>query len=508
MSGPFGIPLAVLTDSYKATHPFLYPDAAQMTAYGEFRCSYNNDKEDHRIVFYGIRHIIEQLVVKPWTELDVQRADDFFKTHNAGFTPFPFPKDLFLKFIREHNGYFPVKIEALPEGTVCHPHTPVYQITTTGDYAPLATFLETILTMVWYPSTVATLSRRVRDVIEQFYEETVDEKDYGSLESRLHDFGFRGCTSVEQAVIGGAAHLLNFRGTDTLPAAYHVQYHWNEGQPIGTSVPATEHSVMMSYATEREAVLHMIEKFGTGAFACVLDSYDYARALSEILPSIATEKLSKGGFMVLRPDSGDPIEVVLMALRAGEKVFGVDINSKGYKVLRGCGVIQGDAVTYDSLQHILAAVKGAGYATNNVAFGMGGGLLQRMNRDTMGFATKLSHIVYPDGSDRNVMKTPKEARSKTSLPGEFYVKRDEQQRIKVYPKSRTPNAVVPDDNIFEVVYDHGPVADHHWDTFNVVRERVATQWSQAPKQHDPISDALHERIINVEAVQAQNRTRI
>jgi nicotinamide phosphoribosyltransferase len=68
-----------------------------MTAYGEFRCAYNNDKEDHRIVFYGIRHIIEQLVAKPWTELDVQRADDFFKTHNTGFTPFPFPKDLFLK---------------------------------------------------------------------------------------------------------------------------------------------------------------------------------------------------------------------------------------------------------------------------------------------------------------------------------------------------------------------------------------------------------------------------
>ncbi|RKP24499.1 nicotinate phosphoribosyltransferase family-domain-containing protein [Syncephalis pseudoplumigaleata] len=280
----------------------------------------------------------------------------------------------------------------------------------------------------------------------------------------------------------------------------------------------------------------MVEKFGSGAFACVLDSYDYARALSEILPSIATEKLAKGGFMVLRPDSGDPVEVVLMALRAGEKVFGADVNDKGYKVLRGCGVIQGDAVTYDSLRHILAAVKQAGYAANNVAFGMGGGLLQRMNRDTMGFATKLSHIVYPDGSDRNVMKTPKEARSKTSLPGEFYLKRDEQQvgqtaspyqmvrlalsmlmlmtmtttvqHIKVYPKPHELDAPAPRDNLFEVVYDHGPVADHRWDTFNVVRERVASEWRQAPKRHDPISSALYERIVAVEAAQAQNRTHI
>lgn len=120
-----------------------------MVAYGEFRGPYEKDTTDERLVVYGIRYIIENYVARPWTTWDVEMADKFFQTHNAGYTKFPFPKDLFLKFIKENNGYFPVKIEALPEGTVVHPHVPVYQITATGEYSRLVTFLETILTMVW-----------------------------------------------------------------------------------------------------------------------------------------------------------------------------------------------------------------------------------------------------------------------------------------------------------------------------------------------------------------------
>jgi len=120
-----------------------------MVAYGEFRTPFEHDKEDERIVFYGIRYVIENYVARPWTLWDVEMADRFFQTHNAGNSVFPFPKDLFLKFIRENRGYFPVKIESLPEGSVIFPHVPVYQITATGDYSRLVTFLETVLTMVW-----------------------------------------------------------------------------------------------------------------------------------------------------------------------------------------------------------------------------------------------------------------------------------------------------------------------------------------------------------------------
>ena len=120
-----------------------------MVAYGEFRTPFEHDKEDERIVFYGIRYVIENYVARPWTLWDVEMADRFFQTHNAGNSVFPFPKDLFLKFIRENRGYFPVKIESLPEGSVIFPHVPVYQITATGEYSRLVTFLETVLTMVW-----------------------------------------------------------------------------------------------------------------------------------------------------------------------------------------------------------------------------------------------------------------------------------------------------------------------------------------------------------------------
>ncbi|GFH17266.1 uncharacterized protein HaLaN_13860, partial [Haematococcus lacustris] len=125
----------------------------------------------------------------------------------------------------------------------------------------------------------------------------------------------------------------------------------------------------------------MIEHFGTGVFACVMDSYDYAKALSEVLPSIAAKKVERGGYLVLRPDSGDPMEAVLMALVAADRVFGSDVNSKGYRVLRGCGVIQGDGIDIDVMRKIAGAIEAAGYAADNVAYGMGGGLLQKVVYD-------------------------------------------------------------------------------------------------------------------------------
>ena len=197
-----------------------------MVAYGEFRGSFAKDPEDSRFVFYGMRYLVENYLV-PWTEHDVEMAAAFYATHNAGFQPFPFPKDLFLKFVRENNGYFPVRIEALPEGTVANVHVPVYQIFAEKEYARLITFLETILTQCWYPSTVATLSRRTRDLIEEGFKQTVDDEDMWQIPYKLHDFGFRGCTCVEQSVIGGCAHLLSFSGSDTMVSARA------EGRPPG-----------------------------------------------------------------------------------------------------------------------------------------------------------------------------------------------------------------------------------------------------------------------------------
>ncbi|KAF9938255.1 hypothetical protein BGZ67_000341 [Mortierella alpina] len=522
---PLSIPLAVLTDSYKVTHPFMYPRAQKMVAYGEMRQAYDKDPNDNRIVFYGIRYLIENYIAKKWTLQDVAQAEVFFSTHNAGFTGFPFPKDLFLKIVNEHDGYFPVKIEALPEGTACHAHVPAFQITAEGEMSRLVTYLETLLTMIWYPITVATLSRRSRDLIQAAYDKSVEQDQYWSLESRLHDFGFRACTSIEHSVIGGTAHLLNFTGSDTMSAAFYAQFQLNGGDPVASSIPASEHSVMTAFRTEKEAMEAMISAFGEGVFACVMDSYDYQHALDTVLPSVASFKLEKGGFLVLRPDSGDIVESVLLGLRAAEKVFGCDVNKKGYKVIRGCGVIQGDGVSYQSLAKILEAVLAEGYAAQNCAFGMGGGLLQKLNRDTMSFATKLCHIVYEDGTKRDVMKHPKTDADKISLPGILDVVRNEQGIPMVYP--RAESGIPHKDNILQVVYNHGkvplsstattsstftpatsasesvgsaaltlssPDSLHAWPKFSDIKARVQKEWEGLPKTFDPISSALREKI--------------
>jgi nicotinic acid phosphoribosyltransferase len=344
--GTFGIPLGIMTDSYKAAHFEMYPEAQKMVAYGEFRAPYKDLKNtEGRFVSYGMRYLIDTYLNRRWTNEDVDRARDFYATHNIGNTKFPFPEHLFRKFIKENKGYFPVKIQALRDGTVAHIHTPVYQISAHGEYSRLVTYLETVLTHIWYPSSVATLSRKCRDLIGAAFKTSVDEENMGVLDSRLHDFGFRGCSCLEQAVLGGSAHLLSFDGSDTMPASYYVQYHLNNGRPVGTSIPASEHSVMTAFSKEKEAFAHMIELYGDNIFSVVMDSYDYERALNEIVPSLKDQVLKKGGFMVYRPDSGDPIEAVVQGLRAAEATFGATTNSKGYKVVNTVGVLQGDGIS-------------------------------------------------------------------------------------------------------------------------------------------------------------------
>eukprot|EP01121_Diplochlamys_sp_Union-15-3_P002672 TRINITY_DN1239_c0_g1_i1.p1 TRINITY_DN1239_c0_g1~~TRINITY_DN1239_c0_g1_i1.p1 ORF type:complete len:499 (-),score=88.04 TRINITY_DN1239_c0_g1_i1:113-1609(-) len=490
------IPLGVLTDSYKAGHFEQYPEAKKMVCYGEFRGPFEKDKTDSRFVWFGIRYIVQTYLERKWTKDDVENAEKFYQTHNAGFKKFPFPKDLFMKFVTENDGWFPIKLETLPEGTCANVRVPVYQITADGEYSRLCTFFETVLTQVWYPTCVATLSRRTKDLIEASFKKTVDDELQWLLESRLHDFGFRGTTCVEQSILGGSAHLLNFGGSDTMPACYYVQYHLNNGKPIGTSIPATEHSVMTSWATETAAIKNMIDKYGGtgGIYACVLDSYDYKNALTKIIPDIAHYKSDKGSsILVMRPDSGDPVECVMDALKAGEAVGGVTLNKKGYKVVNGFNVIQGDGINIHTVEQIIKAFEKEKFSAQNVAYGMGGGLLQRVNRDTMSFATKLNFIRYADGKDRDIMKKPLTDPTKISYPGILQVKLVDGKPT-VFPRGPEDH-VDPKQNLLKVVYDKKKL-DGVWDDFETVRKRIQDQWHKIPKVYDPISAKLHSKIKN------------
>jgi len=275
-----------------------------------------------------------------------------------------------------------------------------------------------------------------------------------------------------------------------MSAAYYAQFHLNEGKPVAGSIPATEHSVMTAWPTEIAAIRQMIDKFGGDGciFATVMDSYDYTHALESILPLVHSEKTKKGNsYWVLRPDSGDPVKVIIQALEAAEKVAGTTKNSKGFKVINGMGAIQGDGIGYSDIENILNEVLKNGYSAENVAFGMGGGLLQKINRDTMSFATKLMYIKYQDGKERNVMKKPKTDGGKCSLPGLIKVLLNSEGVPTIYPKKE---GEVDPNNLLKVYWDKGPVPGLKWETFSETRKRVASVWTKLPNLHDTVSEEM------------------
>lgn len=492
---PSAVPIAVHSDSYKFTHPEMYPPARAMSAYIEARRPFEGG-DDHRVVHYGTRYLVERWLMRRWTHADVDAAEAFFATFNAGHTPHPVPKDLLARVVDEHDGWFPVTIDALPDGSVVYARTPQLVITAEGDFARLVTWLETVaLQTIWYMSTVATHSRLTVSAIRDAFERSADPDAFWKLGSRLHDFGFRGCTSAEQAIMGGSAHLLNSDGTDTTVAAWYATHHLNGGRPIGSSIPATEHSVMTAWPTELGAVERVVDRYGAGVFATVADSYDYAGFLAGVVPAVAPRVKAKGGFHVVRPDSGDPVQCVVDGLRALERAYGATTNGRGFKVIDGAGVIQGDGIDRHVVAEILEAAMAAGYSAENCAFGMGAGLLQRLNRDTLGYACKLSWRQAPDGAEHDVMKVPRTDDAKASLPGRLDVVPawfDREQGVpmpQVWPLDESPGG-----SMLHRVWDRGPV-DGVFESFDDVRARVEREWRGLPPQAPlPVwSEALQAR---------------
>lgn len=515
--------------SFGSTHSNPNPNPT-FPQYASFRSGFHGDVDDTRAVWFGVEHVLEQWVHRRWTERDVDRAAAFWATHAAPcHTPYPFPADLLHRVVTECDGWFPVTIRALPAGSVVHPHVPLFVIRATGPYAPLATWLETILTHAWYGSAVATLSRRARDAVEAAFEASADGgRHHPLLPSRLHDFGFRGATCVEAALVGGAAHLLSWDGSDTAVAAYAAAAVSGKGSrgesngdaasppltPTASSIPATEHSVMMAWPSEEAALAHEVALHGGGLHACVLDTHDYNHALTHLVPALAPAQRRAGGHFVLRPDSGDPTQAVLAALDAAAAAFGVETNSKGFRVIRGASVIQGDGVTPDSLTSIVKAAVAAGWSAENVAFGMGGGLLQNVNRDSLAFATKLCRVAHPPLEKDpatgtwaavpgaapvawDVMKSPTGDEGKVSLPGRLAVV--ERDGVLTAVRAATLATTGEPDRL-ETVWDCGPVGGRPPPpAFAEVRAALDAAWRASPKVADAVDGELRERAKAVRA---------
>lgn len=343
-----------------------------------------------RTVFFGLQAFIKEYLLEPITQADIDIAEEILTAHGE-----PFNREGWQYILDKHNGFLPIVIRAVPEGTV----VPVKQVLATIENTDpqafwLTTWLETaLLRAIWYPTTVATQSWHIRQLILNYLEKTGDPN---LIDFKLHDFGARGVSSLESAGIGGAAHLVNFMGTDTVSAVLFAREFYNAGV-AGFSIPAMEHSTVTSWGREGEvkAYENMVRQFGKpdGILAVVSDSYDIYNAASKLWgEDLRDLVIDSGATVVIRPDSGDPVEVNRRLVQILGEKFGYTVNSKGYKVLNYVRIIQGDGINYQSIDDILTALTELGYSADNIAFGMGGALLQQLDRDTQKFAMKASSV--------------------------------------------------------------------------------------------------------------------
>ncbi len=453
--------LILNADSYKASHYLQYPPGTtRVSSYIESRGG-----EYEETLFFGLQFFLRDYLSKPVQAEDIEEAEAFFSTHGL-----PFNKAGWEHILDRHGGYLPLEVQAVAEGSVVPVHNVLVQAVNTDPACPwLTSYVETaLLRAVWYPVTVATRSWHCKRIIARYLEETADSAD--GLPFKLHDFGGRGASSWETACIGGAAHLVNFQGSDTVSGVVAANRYYAE--PMAAfSIPAAEHSTITCWGPggECDAFANMLEKFsGEGRLVAVVsDSYDLWNAIDNYWGRELRDRVrDSGGTLVVRPDSGNPAEVVCEALERLMKHFGHRVNDKGYRVLPDClRLIQGDGVSLDAIGAILARMKDRGLSADNVAFGMGGELLQKVNRDTLKFAMKASAAEI-DGTWRDVYKDPVTDHGKRSKAGRLALVTDPRDGFRTVPEREAGDA-----NQLVTVFRDGEVL-REW-SLAEVRERSA-----------------------------------
>lgn len=461
------------TDSYKLSHFLLYPDGMDyMESYLESRGG-----EFDTCTLFGLQVIMHKYLSKPITLADIDEVEADALAHGE-----PFYREGWLHVLNKYDGKLPVTIRAIPEGTVVPVSNALMVIRSTKD--PMCfwvvNWLETQLSRVWYPSVIATSSREIKKVWKHYLELSSDAPDI-EIGFKHHDFGSRGVTCREQAMLGGAAHLLSFLGSDTI-AGIKCANHYYDEQMAGFSIPATEHSTMTVFG--REGELEVVKKWVTKTLverqvpvgvpkltACVGDSYDifnFARMIC--LPEIMNLIKNSGGTLVLRPDSGPPIETLLKIFGIFEEMLPqgeITVNAKGFKVLPTyLRTIWGDGINRRSTPEILNAITTIGWSASNLAMGSGGGLLQDVNRDTQRFAFKCSFAVV-NGKSVNVVKDPITDKGKKSKAGRLDLIKTPDGYKTV---SLQDNQDSHPDSVMNTVFCNGDILYHT--TFAECRERM------------------------------------
>lgn len=450
-----------LSDSYKVSHWKQYPPNTRFVySYFESR----SGAMFPQTTFFGLQYWLKQYLAGPVvTKEKIDEAEELFYAHF--FNKSVFNRQGWEHILNKHGGYLPIRIKAVPEGMSINISNVMMTVENTDPAVYwLTNYLETLLVQVWYPCTVATQSRAMKQVLLKYLRETGDPEE---IDFKLHDFGFRGVTCPEQSAIGSASNLLFFKGTDTPPGLVLARKFYNAGMP-GFSIPASEHSTITSWGEEHEveAMRNMLEQYPDGLVACVSDSFDIYHACSEYWGTqLRDQVLARDGVLVIRPDSGDPPIVVNRVLDILGEKFGFNMHPKGFKVLNPkVRLIQGDGVDYAMLGKVLDAMKQVGWSANNIGFGSGGGLLQKLNRDTQRNAFKCSQIVVGDDVTveyRDVYKRP--------ITGAHLASKRGRLKLKIIPGAHASgHQTVPESeegqDLLQTVFENGYlIRDYYYD---------------------------------------------
>lgn len=431
-------------DANKHTNFGQYPeDMEYMSAYleargGPFPAS----------MFVGLQAFILEYLMRPVTVEDVQQAEAFMG-HGLGVR---FNREGWLGIVNDHGGYLPIEIEAVPEGTVLPKSNVLVQVVNTDPkYAWLTTYIETaLIRAIWYPTTVGTLSWVAKQTLREAFERTSDNPEL--LRLYLEDFGWRGVSSFESGALGGMAHLINFDQTNTIAGAIAAQQYYNAAIP-NSGQCLQEHSITQSWGREQEidSFRHVLAYSGHGSAGLLGDTYDHEHAVRNIIgKELRDEVLAYPGLVTVRCDSGNPTEVPADTVEWLMESFGFETNSKGFKVLPpNLRVTQGDGLVLSTYAGLYAELERRGLAADNVICGMGGGLLQRVNRDTMQFGFKVN-AVQRSGTWRDVFKAPTGDAVKRSKPGRLAL----QYKDGEYATVRR-DSISPEENLLQPIYRNG-----------------------------------------------------
>ncbi|MFP9116986.1 nicotinate phosphoribosyltransferase [Flavobacterium sp. RNTU_13] len=416
----------LLTDGYKTDHRRQYPDNTTLV-YSNWTPRKSRIEGIDEVVFFGLQYFIKKYIIEEFERgffsqpkeqvvaRYARRINNYLGENNVGTAHIEALHDL---------GYIPMVFKALPEGTAVPMRVPMFTMyNTLPDFFWLTNYFETLLSaVVWLPCTSATLAKRYRTLLDAYAAETSSVPEFVSWQG--HDFSMRGMGGIDAAVTSAAAHLLSFTGTDTIPAIDFLEEYYNansDTELVGGSVAATEHSVMCMGTTEGEFETFkrlICDIYPKGNVSIVSDTWDLWKVLTDYLPRLKDTIAARDGKVVIRPDSGDPVDILCgnpngttEAERKGVvellwDTFGGSTNSKGYKeLIPQIGAIYGDSINVDRATRICERLKQKGFASTNVVLGIGSYTYQYNTRDTFGFAMKATYGEV-NGEGREIFKDP------------------------------------------------------------------------------------------------------